>query len=42
MKYRLVMSEFYATLDGMKAAVPGYFRTCAINVNIYKYLTRSL
>ena len=41
-KYRLVAPGFYATLDGLKAAVPGHFRTCAIKAGIYKYLMRSL
>ena len=41
-KYRLVTSEFYSTLDELKAAVSEHFRTCAINVDIYKYLMRSL
>ena len=41
-KYRLVTSEFYSTLDGLKAVVSEHFRICAINVDIYKYLMRSL
>ena len=41
-KYRLVTPGFYATLDGLKAAVPGHLSTCAIRVDIYKYLMRSV
>ena len=41
-KYRLVTSEFYATLDGLKASVSEHFRTCAIKVDIYKYLMRNV
>ena len=41
-KYRLVTPVFCATLDGLKAAVPGHFRTCAIKAGICKYLMRSL
>ena len=35
-KYRLITSEFYATLEGLKATVSEHFRTCAIKVDIYK------
>lgn len=39
-KYRLITSEFYKTVDDLKAAVSEYFRTCSINIDIYAYLMR--
>ena len=41
-KYRLTASEFYSTLADIKAVVSEHFRTCAIKVDIYAYLMRSV
>ncbi len=41
-KYRLVTSVFYDTLEHLKEAVLEYFRTRSIEVDIYKYLERSV
>ena len=37
-KYRLVTSAHYETLNGLTHAVPEYFGTVSINLDIYKFL----
>ena len=39
-KYRLVASEHYETLEDLTHAVSEYFRTCSIRLDIYKFLYR--
>ena len=39
-KYRLATSEHYETLEGLTHAVPEYFRTCSIRLDIYRFLYR--
>ena len=37
---RLVTSGHYETLEDLTHAVPEYFRTCSIRLDIYKFLYR--
>ncbi len=41
-RHGLVTSRHHGTLEGLKHAVSGYFRTCPIRVDTCKFLYRSI